>query len=274
MVQTKEYITMLGTGAAMVTTCYNTCFTISSSDSEEHMLVDGGGGNGLLVQLEKVGISPLQIHNVFVSHNHSDHILGVVWLIRAVAQHINKGRYEGDLNIYAHPKSLDALQTISKFVMQSKLTVHFGNRIKFNPIGDKTEETIDGREFKFFDIRSVKELQHGFTCRTKNGKKLTFLGDEPYNDSEEDYAKDSDLLMQESYCMYADVEKFHPYEKHHGTALDSCRNAEKVMAKATLLFHTEGKTPMAERKENYTAEGKTVYSGTIYVPNDLEIIEI
>ena len=37
-------ITMLGTGSALVTECYNTCFVLS--DGDEHFLVDGGGGNG------------------------------------------------------------------------------------------------------------------------------------------------------------------------------------------------------------------------------------
>lgn len=35
---------MLGTGNAMVTRCYNTCFVLSSG--EEYFLVDAGGGNG------------------------------------------------------------------------------------------------------------------------------------------------------------------------------------------------------------------------------------
>jgi ribonuclease BN (tRNA processing enzyme) len=46
---------MLGTGIAMVTRCYNTCFAIKND--EEYFLVDAGGGNGIMGQLEKAGIS-------------------------------------------------------------------------------------------------------------------------------------------------------------------------------------------------------------------------
>ena len=46
-------ITMLGTGNAMVTECYNTCFVLQ--DGEKHLLVDGGGGNTLLRQLKQAG---------------------------------------------------------------------------------------------------------------------------------------------------------------------------------------------------------------------------
>ena len=35
-------LTMLGTGNAVVTNCYNTCFVLS--DDGKYFLVDGGGG--------------------------------------------------------------------------------------------------------------------------------------------------------------------------------------------------------------------------------------
>lgn len=54
--QTKNYITMLGTGNALVTRCYNTCFTLHSMGGAL-MLVDAGGGNGILTQLERAGYS-------------------------------------------------------------------------------------------------------------------------------------------------------------------------------------------------------------------------
>ena len=47
-------LTMLGTGSALVTRCYNTCFTLHTP--EAMLLVDAGGGNGILAQLEKAGI--------------------------------------------------------------------------------------------------------------------------------------------------------------------------------------------------------------------------
>lgn len=67
-------IIMLGTGNAGVTRCYNTCFAIRTA--ENVLLVDAGGGNGILVQLEKAGIAIERIHDMFVTHAHTDHILG------------------------------------------------------------------------------------------------------------------------------------------------------------------------------------------------------
>ena len=45
---------MLGTGNALATRCYNTCFTLHGKEGV--LLVDAGGGNGILTQLEKAEI--------------------------------------------------------------------------------------------------------------------------------------------------------------------------------------------------------------------------
>ncbi len=39
----NDYITMLGTGNALATRCYNTCFTLHGKKGV--LLVDAGGGN-------------------------------------------------------------------------------------------------------------------------------------------------------------------------------------------------------------------------------------
>ena len=82
---------MLGTGNAGVTRCYNTCFAILTT--ENVLLVDAGGGNGILVQLEKAAIAIERIHDMIVTHAHTDHILGAVWVIRMVAQRMQSGKY-------------------------------------------------------------------------------------------------------------------------------------------------------------------------------------
>ena len=45
---------MLGTGNALVTSCYNTCFALR--EKEDYFLVDAGGGNGILTQMERADI--------------------------------------------------------------------------------------------------------------------------------------------------------------------------------------------------------------------------
>lgn len=82
-----------------------------------------------------------------------------------------------------------------------------------------------------------------------------------------------DWLLCEAFCLYRDREIFSPYEKHHSTALDAGRLAESLRVKNLVLYHTEDKN-LETRKSTYTAEAASEFSGMIYVPDDLERIEV
>ena len=82
-----DRLTALGTGNAAVTRCYNTCFLLDLPQG--YLLCDAGGGNGILSQLEKAGVDLAQIHHLILTHAHSDHLLGAVWVVRMVAAAMN-----------------------------------------------------------------------------------------------------------------------------------------------------------------------------------------
>ena len=86
-------LTILGTGNAAVSECYNTCFALSKGNS--HFLIDAGGGNRILKVLKDTGIDICDIHDIFVTHEHIDHVLGIIWLIRIIGQRMNQGKYDG-----------------------------------------------------------------------------------------------------------------------------------------------------------------------------------
>ena len=56
---------MLGTGMAMVTKCYNTCFVLA--DDAGSFMVDGGGGNGIFRQTEAAGVQIAEIRDFFIT---------------------------------------------------------------------------------------------------------------------------------------------------------------------------------------------------------------
>lgn len=75
-------LTILGTGNAVTTECYNTCFVLH--ESNQYFLVDGGGGSQILHQLKHAGIDWKKIKTIFVTHKHLDHITGIIWMIRMI----------------------------------------------------------------------------------------------------------------------------------------------------------------------------------------------
>ena len=260
-------LTMLGTGNAAVTECYNTCFALREKD--EYFLVDAGGGNGILSRLKAAGIDRKSIHTIFVTHKHIDHILGVIWLIRMICQDMNKGLYGGELDIYGHDEVIDLLLQMSDNLLQKKQSDLLGKRVHPIKVSDGEQREILGKPTAFFDIKSTKAKQFGFCMEYEEGKKLTCCGDEPYNPCEEKYARKSEWLLHEAFCLFSEADIFSPYEKHHSTVKDACTLAKELKVKNLLLYHTEDKN-IKNRKALYTAEGRQHFDGNIYVPNDLE----
>lgn len=274
MDKTTTQITMLGTGNATVSQIYNTCFVLQTSSTL--MLVDAGGGNGILAQLRKVNVLISDIHHLFVTHAHTDHVLGVIWVIRMVAQ--CKG-YEGLLHVYGNDKVMKVIKTIIDMILAKKQLAKVAERVVFHQLEDGDCFEVGDMKLECFDIQSTKEKQFGFRAELpssdESGKPLVLacLGDEPYNEQNRRYIVGADWMMCEAFCLYADRDTFKPYEKCHSTALDAGKLAEELGVKNLILYHTEEKT-LANRKENYTREAAENFKGRIFVPDDLEVIEL
>lgn len=274
MNKTTTQITMLGTGNATVSQIYNTCFVLQTPSTL--MLVDAGGGNGILSQLKKVNVQISDIHHLFVTHAHTDHVLGVIWVIRMVAQ--CKG-YEGLLHVYGNDKVMKVIKTIIDMILAKKQLAKVAERVVFHQLEDDDCFEVGDMKLECFDIQSTKEKQFGFRAELpssdESGKPLVLacLGDEPYNEQNRRYIVGADWMMCEAFCLYADRDTFKPYEKCHSTALDAGKLAEELGVKNLILYHTEEKT-LANRKENYTREAAENFKGRIFVPDDLEVIEL
>ena len=275
MDKTTTQITMLGTGNATVSQIYNTCFLLKTPSTL--MLVDAGGGNGILAQLKKVNVQISDIRHLFVTHAHTDHVLGVIWVIRMVAQ--CKG-YEGLLHVYGNDKVMKVIKTIIDMILAKKQLAKVAERIVFHQLEDGDSFEVGDMKLECFDIQSTKEKQFGFRAELpsssdESGKPLVLacLGDEPYNELNRRYIVGADWMMCEAFCLYADRDTFKPYEKCHSTALDAGKLAEELGVKNLILYHTEEKT-LANRKENYTREAAENFKGRIFVPDDLEVIEL
>ena len=264
-------LTMLGTGNAMVTRCYNTCFTLRSSEGV--LLVDAGGGNEIFSRLERAGVAFSEIRGMFLTHTHTDHVLGAVWVLRKIMTMIKSGKYEGNFRVFCHREAAETLKSICLLTLQEKFTALFDSRVLLETLEDGDTVTCAGMTVTAFDIHSTKLKQFGFTLRTPEGKKLVCLGDEPFNPACGGDIREADLLMSEAFCLYEDRERFKPYEKHHSTALDAGRVAKELGAKRLLLYHTEDET-LLSRKARYTSEAKGVFPGEVLVPEDLETVTL
>ena len=176
----NEKIIMLGTGSAMVTDCYNTCFLLKSEN--DCLLVDAGGGNEILSAIKKSGVAWNCIKTMFITHSHTDHILGAVWVIRQISALMNSDKYDGNFNIYCHDECVDSITAICNHTLAPKFLKNINTRIFINEVKDGEKQNVGSIQLTFFDIFSDKTKQFGFKAVFSSGKVLACLGDEPFNE--------------------------------------------------------------------------------------------
>lgn len=264
-------LTMLGTGNALTTECYNTCFLLE--DQGQVFMVDGGGGNTILHQIRHADYDWRDLRHIFVTHKHIDHLLGIIWMIRLICQYMDQGTYQGEATIYSHGEVLTLLREMAKNLLQKKESAFIDDRLHLKEVTDGETLDLIGHEVTFFDIRSTKAKQYGFRMKIGDGKMLTCCGDEPLNAGLEQFAEWSEWMLHEAFCLYSQADIFEPYEKHHSTVKDACELAERLGVRNLLLYHTEERN-LAKRRELYTEEGRKYYRGNLWIPEDLETIEL
>lgn len=267
----SKSITFLGTGAADATKYYHSCFYIQNETAG--LLVDAGGGNGILSQLEKTNIPLESIRHLFVTHKHIDHLFGVFWILRFLGAKIAKEKAK-DLTIYASTNIIKIIRDIAQIFLKDKVTKLFDEKILFHPIDMENEITIGSWQIKPFNLRSEREEQYGFKLQFGDGKNLVCLGDEPYKETLLEFCKNADCLIHNAFCLERDSERFKPHNMHHSSVKDACEAATATNAKNLILIHTEDEATFGIRKTAYTEEARKYYKGILFVPNDLEVITL
>ena len=128
----NEELIMLGTGHATVTECYNTCFVLRASESI--LLVDGGGGNGILKQMKKAKIHITELTGIFVTHTHIDHLFGIVWVLRMMGEEMTGKNEIHRCTIYSHSKVLNVLKYLCKNTLSQNVWENIQKKVKFKKV--------------------------------------------------------------------------------------------------------------------------------------------
>ena len=95
-----EKLIFLGTGNGITLDLYNTCFVIQKNN--QNFLIDTGGSVEILRRLKNVNIELNDIKNIFISHNHTDHILGLIWMFKKMGVNAIAGKIQEKINIYCN----------------------------------------------------------------------------------------------------------------------------------------------------------------------------
>lgn len=277
-----EKITMLGTGHAMTFKCYNTCFVYENENGK--MLVDTGGGNQLLGQMQSAGINSQDIKAVFISHKHTDHLMGLFWLFR--------GPGTSGMEIYLHEDLMNVVLGVLKLLYPDSFDTFTKNN-SFITVKHGDEAEILGRKFRFLDLNSPNVTQYGFVMTMEDGGKFAFHGDVPFEEGNRAELTGMKYLMHEAFNLESDKgfgmpgapggpppgpggpmsPDGKPRKMGHSTVKQAASYAQSLKAENLILVHGSD-NDIENRKAKYIAEASEEYTGVIYAPNDLEVIEL
>lgn len=263
-----DKLIFLGTGHALAYHCYTTCLALT--DGAHTFVTDGGGGNGVFMQMERANMRPDEVTDLFISHAHTDHLIGAIWLVRVIGHQFDRSGRTTPLHVYGHASVLETFRTICNLLVGGQVLSHFDKDIIFHAVESGDTHTIGHWQVTFFDTGAAKTTQYGWRATLENGKTLVFLGDEPLTDVGLPYAKDVDYLVHEAMCLEADADKYHPHRIHHSSVVDAANNATRAGAKHLILFHAEDKD-LDTRKARYTAEAAAHFDGPVDAPDDLDV---
>ena len=257
------------TWAALQPTKDNTYFLIE--DWKSKLQVDCWGGLWLAQRVRRWEIS---FNNLFITHSHSDHLLGFFHLLKIFWR--NESKDKTKFNIYCSKKIESNIRTISGITLWNGSKRRLDN-INFFYNDDLIEKKIWDFSLIPLNLNSIKMEQYGFLLKNK-WKKILFFWDEAINILERD---DLDELSEIDYLICealipeydsidwgwnTDLVKF-----QHISAKQAWKIATKLNAKNLILIHTR---EIEDRVIKLKKDAELSFNWNIIIPNDWYLLKI
>lgn len=254
----------------------------------QRLLFDAG--RGVTIRLNQLGIPMREVTAVFITHFHSDHLVGLadLWLIGWLPP--NYGRRQTPLRIWG-PLGLSKITA----GMEEAYSTDIAIRVKDEAL-PRSAATFDVNEYAeggvIYEHEGVTvtsfEVNHGELIKPAYGYRVDFAGrsvvisgDTRFDENVIRAAKGVDLLVHEVVAIPEALFAVNPamkrVEAHHTTAEEVGAVMSEAKPRLGVLTHyvlTSGPGIPPQTKEEVLARVKTGYSGPIVAGHDLMAIEV
>ncbi len=259
-------ITFLGTGAGLSVTRAHTAIALRCSDGTT-LLLDGSSGNSALRNGEAAGIRALDYDHVLLSHDHQDHLSGLMFV---QSRRSHETPEENPLSIYGSNAGLEGLRQAAVAgripdIRANAAYNHGGRQVlrwQEVPPGHKLELGPDTVAWSF----DVDHIPGSIGWRVESGGvAVVFSGDTTYSPSLVEAAQGADLLIHEA--MATDAAHDMAVSRLHSTSGDAARVAAQASVGRLILTHIdnafhEDQVPLLEDAARH-------YTGPISAAYDL-----
>ena len=300
----KIKLTFLGTSGAVPQKDKNFASCIISFKGQ-HILFDCPEGTQRQLMISDTSL--MKINNVFISHMHADHFLGLFGWIATMT--LNERREK--LTIFSPRGGKQKLTKMMKEVIKPCFKIEYkevktGSMIKnkdfeirafplkheiscygfsfkekdlagrFNrkkaeklgiPSGPLYSKLVAGKTISINGKKFTKKDVFDYS-KAKAGRKVVIVADTRPVNATIKAAKDADVLIHESNFLSTQLDK--AKDTFHSTSLEAAEIAKKAKVKQLLLFHFSARN---SNIEEYETDAKKVFKNSKAV-KDFEVIEL
>ena len=254
----------------------------------QRLLFDAG--RGVTIRLNQLGIPMREVTAVFITHFHSDHLVGLadLWLIGWLPP--NYGRRQTPLRIWG-PLGLSKITAGMEEAYSPDIAIRVKDEAlprsaaKFD-VNEYTEGGViyehEGVAVTSFEVNHGELIKPAYGYRVDYaGRSVVISGDTRFDQNVIKAAKGADLLVHEVVAIPEALFAINPamkrVEAHHTTAEEVGTVMSEAKPRLGVLTHyvlTSGPGIPPATKEEVLDRVKTRYSGPVVAGHDLMAIEV
>ncbi len=264
-------IIFLGTGAGLSVTRAHTAIALRCPDGTT-LLLDGSSGNSALRNGEISGIKALEYDHVLLSHDHQDHLSGLMFV---QGRRSHETRDENPLSIYGSSSALEGLRKAAVAgkvpdIRDGAAHIHGGRQVmrwQEVPRGHRLELGPNTVAWSF----DVDHIPGSVGWRIESGGvSVVFSGDTKYSRSLAEAAQGADLLIHEALA----TDEVHAMAagRLHSTSGDAARVADQASVKQLIITHIDN--AFHENQDPLLQDAAHHYTGPISTAHDLMRVSV
>ncbi len=266
-------IRLLGTGGAANETRHQAGLLVEWGEgpSGGRILLDTGSGLDTVRLLIAAGCDPAEVYDIFVSHQHTDHVGGLEpLLLWSIVTTLRAGKYPSEeTRVHADHRVLAGIEQLFGAVATAVPRLF---RDKLQWIAGTERQSVELRgnaRLTTFLVDHEPADGGAMGCVIERaGTRLAYTGDTRPTPRLVKAAEGVNVLIHESGGLDAQAAEVH--RLGHSTAGDAARVAAAARVGRLILTHL----PADHLADPMLAEAKAIFGGPVELASDLALIEV